>query len=449
VKGNHAIAWGVEMMGHDGLAGASTSSSTITKRKPDEDVTGAPVSILIVDDHVENAVALRAILGMEDYRIVEVHSGAEALKRMLREDFALVLLDVRMPIMDGFEVAALMRTRERTRSVPILFLTGEALDHESVYRGYTAGAVDYLLKPLDPFVVRAKVAVFAELYRQKNQIRRQAEMLMQSERKDHELAVAELKLANELQQKALLKEALRIRDEFLSLASHELKTPLTPLLSHLQVLLRAVREGQLTPERAKKSLDVAVHQAHKLSRLIDQLLDVARIEGGRFSLTPEEVDLTELVGKVVDHYTDEAAKMGSDLRFTASGPVRGFWDRLRIEQVVTNLITNALKFGQGKPIEVEVSSSPRESHGAKCNWAKLLVRDHGVGIALGDTDRIFDRFERAVNVSHYGGLGLGLYIVRQIVDAHGGGIHVTSRPGSGATFVVELPQTEPPNGERR
>lgn len=430
-------------MKENGVAGGFASASTNAKKTANEDVLVAPVSILIVDDHIENAVALRAILGMEDYRIVEVHSGADALKRLLREDFALVLLDVRMPVMDGFEVAALMRCREKTRAVPILFLTGEALDAESVYRGYTAGAVDYLMKPLDPVVVRAKVAVFAELYRQRSQIRRQAELLMQAERKDHELAVAELKLENELQQKAMLKEALRIRDEFLSLASHELKTPLTPLLSHLQVLLRAIRDGQLTPERAKRSLDVAVHQAHKLSRLIDQLLDVAQIEGGRFSLSPEDVDLSDLVGKVVEHYNDEAAKAGSELRFSTSGPARGFWDRLRIEQVVTNLVTNALKFGQGKPIEVEVISTHHDGG----RWARLLVRDHGVGIANGDADRIFGRFERAVNVSHYGGLGLGLYIVRQIVDAHGGSIRVTSRPGSGATFIVELPQSEPAENE--
>ena len=407
------------------------------------EIASTPVNILIVDDHPENVVALRALLMSEDYRVVDATSGENALRILLREDFALVLLDVRMPEMDGFEVATMMRRRDRTRSVPILFLTGEALDSASMYKGYIAGAVDYLLKPLDPAVVRAKVAVFAELHRQKQQIRHQAAELIEAERKASELVLTQLKLENEHREKKLLEEALRIRDEFIALASHELRTPLSPLLGNLQALQRMADEGKFTPERVTKSLKMAIGQVHRIAHLVDELLEVTRVKAEKLSLSVEEVDLAQITRDVVEHYAEEAAKCGSEIRFSTQESVIGEWDRKRLEQVVTNLVTNAIKFGAGQPIDAAVSATPEDEENGECaqrGWARLEVRDRGIGIAPEDIPRIFNRFERAVPIHNYGGLGLGLYIVRAIIDAHGGTIRVDSTPGSGTTFTVDLPR---------
>jgi signal transduction histidine kinase len=393
------------------------------------------VKILAVDDRPENLVALRAVLDDADYHLVEERSGEDALRRLLREDFALVLLDVRMPGMDGFDVARLMRQRERTRYVPILFLTGEALDLGSLYRGYAAGAVDYLMKPLDPTVVRAKVAVFTELFRQRAEIRRQASLLRETERQIHALELAELKFEAEQREKEVLLEALRAREDFVTLASHELRSPLTPLLGHLQVLQRMAREARLDPERTARGLEAAVRQVHKLSRLVGQLLDSGLMRRGKLELSQEELDLSELAREVVELYADEARKVGAELRLSAPAPVIGRWDRTRIAQVFTNLVTNAMKFGAGKPIDVIVEEI---AGGA----ARIAVRDRGIGIPPENAARIFDRFERAVSVAHYGGLGLGLYIVKEIVASHGGSIRVESAPGDGATFTVELPRAQ-------
>jgi signal transduction histidine kinase len=397
-----------------------------------EEATASGVSILAVDDHPDNLHALRAMLSAPDYHITEVSSGAEALGCLLRGEYALVLLDAYMPGMNGFEVATLMRRRERTRSVPIIFLTGEALDNESVYSAYATGAIDYIVKPVDPLILRAKVAVFAELFRQKREICRQGVALAEAERQKRELAIAEIRLAGQQRENALLSEALRSRDEFLALASHELRSPLTPLLVHIQALLRTVREGHVDPDRAARGLEVAIRQVQRLARLVDQLLDVARIQADQLDLSPADVDLSSLAREVVEQHLSEAAKFGSDLRVSAIEPVIGRWDRDRLEQVLTNLLTNAIKFGTGKPIEVRVSGDGE--------WARIVVRDQGIGIAPDAATRIFNRFERAVEARHYGGLGLGLYITRRIVEAHHGSIRVESRPGEGATFTIDLPR---------
>jgi signal transduction histidine kinase len=397
-----------------------------------EEAPCSGVNILAVDDHPENLQALRAMLSAPDYHITEVSSGEEALRCLLRGEFALVLLDVHMPGMNGFEVATLMRRRERTRSVPIIFLTGEALDNESVYSAYASGAIDYIVKPIDPLILRAKVAVFAELFRQKKEIWRQGVALAAAERQKRELAIAELRLASQQRENAVLSEALRSRDEFLALASHELRSPLTPLLVHVQALLRTMRDGHVDPDRAARGLEVAIRQVQRLARLVDQLLDVARIQADRLELSLVDVDLSSLVREVVEQHLCEAAKCGSDLRVSAREPVIGRWDRERLEQVLSNLLTNAIKFGTGKPIEVAVSGGG--------GGARIVVRDQGIGIAPDAAMRIFDRFERAVEARHYGGLGLGLYITRRIVEAHQGSIRVESQPDAGATFTIDLPR---------
>jgi signal transduction histidine kinase len=227
-------------------------------------------------------------------------------------------------------------------------------------------------------------------------------------------------------------EAIRVREEFLSVASHELKTPLTSLNLALESLRRLSQRGLLAadPVQVGRTLGMMGRGIDRLDGLIGSLLDVARLTRGKIQLELEEVDLAGIARGAVELNAGALAQAGCSVQLSAAGPVVGRWDRLRLEQVVTNLLSNAMKYGAGKPIEVVV-----EENGER---ALLAVRDYGLGISEAEQKRIFGAFERAVSDRHYGGLGLGLYIARQIVMAHGGSIRVESKPGLGSTFTVEL-----------
>ncbi len=644
-----------------------------------------PVNILVVDDRAENRTALRAILSAPDYRIVEAESAKDALRELLSREFAVILLDVIMPEMNGFELAAAIRRRERSSTVPILFLTAEAADLDRACRGYEVGAVDYLVKPLVPIVVQAKVAVFAELYRKEKKIENQAALLLEAEKKQNELRLMQLQLASERRYRVLAEavphivwrarpdgsveyfnwrwfeytgrltlnatgtwdhvvhsddqprwkeawrearstvemfqvecrlrkadgtfrwhlcravpersatgqalswmgtftdiedqkrvqavlsefkgtldavldavfifdtdvrrflyvnqgtsallgysedelsrmgpveiaadddgaglrelivplregtkdgttiemkfrrkdarvvpaevslqyipvdggrvvaiardisdrlqarlereqlyqaavDAVRSRDEFLSVASHELRTPLSSLQLQIENLLRPSRKDPaavLRPEHLKKKLEISLRQTDRLAQLVSELMDVSRIRAGRLRLKLEEADLCAITRDVAERLGDDAARAHTPVTVTTQTAVLGRWDRMRVEQVLTNLMTNALKFGAGHPVEVAVEGNEVV--------ARLVVRDRGIGIPARDLDRIFDRYEQATSARGYGGLGLGLYIARQIVDAHGGTLRVESEPGVGSTFTVELPVEPPPKAER-
>ncbi|MFT3839004.1 MAG: AAA family ATPase [Myxococcaceae bacterium] len=230
--------------------------------------------------------------------------------------------------------------------------------------------------------------------------------------------------------------AVRLRDEFLAIASHELKTPLTPLRLQLQMLGRRLPKLVNDPQNARwlgDRLGTLNRQGERLERLVDQMLDISRIAGGRLQLEPEPVDLTELVRQVVARFEEggEVARYRASIATDAPVPVTGRWDRLRLEQVITNLLSNALKYGDARPVEIAVTS--------RGDQAVLSVTDHGIGIAPEHLERIFKRFERAVSSRHYGGFGLGLYIAQQVVEAMGGTISVRSHTGQGSTFEVRLP----------
>ncbi|QSQ20136.1 HAMP domain-containing histidine kinase [Pyxidicoccus parkwayensis] len=231
----------------------------------------------------------------------------------------------------------------------------------------------------------------------------------------------------------LAEKAVAARDEFLSVASHELRTPLTPLSLRLQQLRRelSLPPPHSSAERAQFHLDVSQRQVKKLVDLVDDLLDVSRISAGRLELRPTRVDLAEVVRDAVRRFEPQARRAGCTLTLELDGALMARVDPLRFEQVLDNLLSNALKYGAGKPIRVRL-----ERHEAR---ARLTVRDEGIGIAPAALERIFDRFERAVSERHFGGLGLGLYIVRRVVAASGGTISAASVPGQGATFTVELP----------
>ncbi|WP_306818076.1 sensor histidine kinase [Archangium lipolyticum] len=521
-------------------------------------------SVLLVDDQPSDLLALERHLSPFELHLVTARSGEEALDRVKDEDFALVLMDVRMPGLDGLETARLLREHEpKRRSVPLIFLTGASREEMSVAHGYSTGAVDWLRKPVEPETLRAKVRVFVDLHREREALRRQQaelhererEMLEESRRRAEEalresqrtlstlmdnlpgmvfrrhpdqtfalvsegclwltgysapefvqgtlrwtdllhpedlgrveLAAAEAfaagrqltvtyriqtreggvkwvweravgvyhpegtlrfiegfaadiseRKAAEVERERLvteLREAVRLREEFLSVASHEMRTPLTPLALRLQLLQQAMKEKGPGLEPLNRHVEAARGQVRRLTSLADSLLDATRISSGRLTLRLEEdVDLAALVRNVATDFETQAARVDCPLVVEAAGRIPGRWDVLRLEQVVTNLLSNALKFGAGRAVHLRVEE--REG------WARLTVRDEGIGMDESVRTRVFGRFERGVSERHYGGLGLGLYITREVVETLGGRIHVESEPGRGATFTVELPCTPP------
>ncbi|MCM2276833.1 MAG: ATP-binding protein [Oligoflexia bacterium] len=230
------------------------------------------------------------------------------------------------------------------------------------------------------------------------------------------------------------RDAIRVRDDFMSIASHELRTPITPLKSQVQLIQRLVEKRQLAsypPERLESLLGVTDRQLSRLSSLVDDLLDVTRITAGRLELQRRAVRLGAVVRDVAERFLPQMGQFGSQVALELEDVEEGLWDRLRLEQVVTNLLTNALKYGEGKPVTLRTSTG--------LGSAVLTVQDRGLGVDPKDQAKIFERFERAVSSGHFGGLGLGLYITRQIVQAHEGEIGIESEPGKGSRFTVRLP----------
>jgi PAS domain S-box-containing protein len=231
---------------------------------------------------------------------------------------------------------------------------------------------------------------------------------------------------------ARAQEATKARDELLAIASHELRTPITSLGLQAELLLR-MREpsdGALLA-RARPKLQAIHRQTVRLAQLVQALLDVTHITAGRLALNPEPIDLADMVRRVLERWSDELARAGCPLELRLNDPIKGTWDSVRVEQVLDILLANAVKFGAGKPVEVTAAVDGTEAH--------LIVQDNGIGIAPDDQRRIFARFERAVPTRHYGGFGRGLWISRNVIQAHGGDIRVSSVPGRGSRFEVTLP----------
>ncbi len=233
-------------------------------------------------------------------------------------------------------------------------------------------------------------------------------------------------------------DAVKARDEFMSIAAHEMRTPLMALTLQLGTLTRLVAKG--SAESLELKIKKALGQTERLARLIDHLLDVSRITAGRLVLESAECDLSEVVRESAERFADEAIRAGSEIRMRLQPEVKGTWDSFRLEQMVTNLVSNAIKYGDGKPIEIAVESGPRA--------ARLVVRDNGIGIAEKELHRVFEPFHRSTSDRRYSGLGLGLHITSQIVRAHGGEIQVKSEVGSGSSFIVELPRQGPASASK-
>ncbi len=384
-----------------------------------------PVPILIVDDLPENLIALEAVLRRDGLEFIKASSGTEALEILLRQEVALALLDVQMPEMDGFELAETMRGSERTRHIPIIFLTAGSTDRTRRFRGYEAGAVDFLEKPLEADILRSKVAVFSELYVQRRQIAIQRDNLKG-------FAEENLRLLKESRDNAqALKEADVRKDEFLATLAHELRNPLAPIRNGLQIM-------RMSPEgpRAEAVRGMMDRQLTHLVRLIDDLLDVSRVSRGRIDLRKERMRLQDAVQAAIE--TSKPLIDTNAHSFTLDMTETPLWvegDLTRLAQVISNLINNAAKYTtEGGDIRLNVK--PHDGQ------VDIEVIDNGLGIEADMLPRVFDLFaqaDRHLDRSQ-GGLGIGLALVSKLVEMHGGTSRAFSAgPGTGSTFTVSLP----------
>ena len=378
-------------------------------------------AILLVDDVEANLVALQGLLASSGADVICARTGPEALECLLVREVAVALIDVQMPGMGGFELAELIRGSERTRGVPIIFITAGPRDQHRAFAGYEAGGVDFLYKPLDPDVLRWKVAVFLQLWEQKQKLAGQLEALHEAQ--------------------AQLRDADRRKDEFLAVLSHELRNPLTPVRNSVHLLQRMG-----LGEQAGRYLGIIDRQVRHLARLVDDLLDVTRIASAKVQLQRERLDLCEALRKSVEDQKEAFDAAGVSLEVSLpSAPLWAVADPTRVAQIAGNLLANAIKFTpRGGRVWLELTAEEGD--------AVLRVRDDGVGMSAETLQRIFVPFaqaERTLDRSR-GGLGLGLALVKGMVQLHGGAVTASSEgPGRGSEFVVRLPRAAASAGEER
>jgi two-component system, sensor histidine kinase and response regulator len=356
---------------------------------------------LLVDDLDENLVALSALLRSDDVELLEAHSGAEALELLLLHDVALAFLDVQMPDMDGFELAELMRGSERTRHVPIIFVTAGARNQHRLFKGYELGAVDFLYKPIEPYILKSKAAVFFQLYRQKQQ------------------------LLYELQHRT---ETLRLNEMFAAVLGHDLRNPLSAILTAAQLL-----ELRSSDELVQRTASRMLSSGKRMSRLIDDMLDLARARlAGGIPIKREHVDLGCVIERVMQEH--QAAHPARHIELRHRGDLTGDWDIERLAQVASNLIGNAFQHGQGgDPVRLDLD-------GTRATAVIFSVTNSG-SIAADTLPHIFDPFRRGQREPGLNdGLGLGLYIAQQIVHAHQGRVEVQAVNNTHTVFRVNIPR---------
>jgi signal transduction histidine kinase len=412
-----------------------------------------PINILLVDDEPKNLTALETILDDPGYRLVRVASGEEALLALVNLEFAVILLDIHMPGISGFEVAKMVKKRRKTASVPIIFLTAHYHDDRYVHEGYETGAVDYLLKPIDPAIVRSKVAVFAELFRKTRDSalanaalqaeiderrRIQKEMHELHDRLEQRVAerTSELVAANAaLQQvQSELQAADRRKDQFLAMLGHELRNPLAAIRNAASILRQAGR----TPSDVTLCREIIERQSEHLTRLVNDLLDVSRVSRGQIQLERAVFDLRLAAKEAVETCQPliDARRHLLSLSLT-SAPLLVEGDRTRLAQVIANLINNAAKYTDvNGRIDVALERDPAAGR------ALIRVRDNGRGLAPEAIGRLFELFYQAnVNLDRSdGGLGVGLALVRSLVELHGGTVEAHSAgSGQGSEFTVRVP----------
>ncbi len=374
------------------------------------------VSILLVDDNPHKVLALESVLAPLGQQIVTARSGEEALRHLLAEDFAVILLDVNMPGMSGFEVAAMLRRRPRCQHTPILFLSAVNTSEAYAFKGYELGAVDYISTPV-PEILRAKVKVFVELYEKTAEIHRQAEAMRRLNAElEHRVAdrTAELQRSNEALQ------------QFAYVTSHDLQEPLRAISSYVQLLAERCQDKLDTDDR--ECMQFVVDGAERMRQLIQALLAYTRVGSKDLDLVPTDLEtvLACTLRNLQAALTEAAVEVTHEPLPTITA------DETQLGLLLQNLIGNAIKFRRGGRPTVHLAAHRDGPH-----W-RVAVRDNGIGLDPQHSERIFQIFQRLHTRSEYPGTGIGLAICKKIVERHGGRIWVESTPGEGATFFFTI-----------
>ena len=419
--------------------------TTPTREETDALYGDQRVNLLLVDDRPENLLALEAILEELGQNLIRAESGEEALKKVLQDDFAAILLDVQMPGMNGFEVAQIIKSREKSRHVPIIFLSAISKEDEYVFKGYEMGAVDYVFKPFNPYVLRSKVSVFVDLYRKQLQIQQQHDLLRQSQRREleleHRTEILETEAKTAARLAALNKElnarqreledAMGARSRFYASMSHELRTPINAVIGYSTLMLDNIY-GPLN-EKQREGLQRTLRAAKHLLELVNDVLDLSKIEAGKIELALQPVRIPALIDDLFVTVRPLADDHETELVFdNEDSNINVITDPRRVRQILLNLLSNAIKFGKKNPIRVECR---RTVDGG----VEIDVCDTGEGIDPENITRIFEEFVQ-LSPSHAPGTGLGLPISKRLARLLDGALTVESEPGKGSTFRLSLPK---------
>ena len=365
--------------------------------------------ILIVDDTPENLISLKKVLEVHNFEVDTASSGEEALKKVLKNEYVLIILDVQMPGMDGFEVAEAISGYSKAKETAIIFLSAVSTESRFITKGYSSGGLDYITKPVDMDILLLKVKTFYRIYEQ-----------------SRKLIEVQKALLNEIE---IRKKAENKKDEFISIASHELKTPLTSVKGYVQLLERSIDKGDIPT--VKRHLVKAQLQLEKLNDLIADLLDISKIESGKLKFNKKHFQVDDMLDNVIEIFHQS----NPDFKIIKKGniPVPLYGDEIRIEQVIINFLTNAIKYAPGTT-EAWITAEMKD------NQVFVGVRDFGIGIDTAQQESVFEKFFRVEETAiQFQGLGIGLYISAEIIRRHGGQVGVTSKLGEGSEFYFTIP----------
>ncbi|MCG7858589.1 sensor histidine kinase [Flavihumibacter sp.] len=415
-------------------------------------LTNSDVKILVVDDREDNLFSIETILEPSRYTIVKARSGRAALKALLHQhDFSLILMDVQMPDMNGFETASLIYQREKLRNIPIIFITANDYGEELIFEGYRMGGVDYIYKPVNPDLLRAKVSVFVELYRKTQELMAQEKRLtesnvsLQREIQERKASEEKVRLLNEqlLENNNYLKALNEDLDRFAYVASHDLQEPLRKIMLFSDRIL----QKNIVDNDVSLYLQKIVSSSKRMENLIDDLLRFSRHNTHPTDFT--RIDLNKVVSDVLQDVEVDIEKKKAMVKFNSLPEIWGI--PILIHQLFFNLVNNAIKFSkQNVPPEINInselvvendpSSISRKQQGLR--YQRITIKDNGIGFDASYSEEIFRVFKRLNSYHEYNGSGIGLSICKKIVETHNGSISAESVPGQGSTFMIELPEEQ-------